>query len=67
MITGYGTDVETGLEYYTIRNTVGTDWGENGYMRIIQDDFDMLDGSYYGICSMFLYSLKTAKMIKNPL
>ena len=34
MITGYGTDEATGLEYWHIRNTVGTDWGENGYIRL---------------------------------
>lgn len=31
---GYGTDNETQLDYYLIRNSWGPDWGENGYVRI---------------------------------
>jgi len=31
---GFGTDDETGLDYYLLQNSWGTEWGENGYVRI---------------------------------
>lgn len=30
---GYGSDDATGLDYWVIRNSWGTSWGESGYMR----------------------------------
>ena len=34
----YGTDSETGKEFFTIKNSWGTGWGEAGYMRIIRGE-----------------------------
>uniref|UniRef100_A0A0D9ZS82 Uncharacterized protein n=1 Tax=Oryza glumipatula TaxID=40148 RepID=A0A0D9ZS82_9ORYZ len=31
---GYGTDAATGAAYWTVRNSWGPDWGENGYIRM---------------------------------
>ena len=31
---GYGTDTETGLDYYLVRNSWGADWGDNGYVKL---------------------------------
>lgn len=32
LIVGYGQ--QDGLEYFLVKNSWGTDWGENGYVRI---------------------------------
>lgn len=36
LIVGYGTD-EHQLDYYIVKNSWGTGWGENGYFRIIRN------------------------------
>ena len=32
LVVGYGQ--QDGLEYFLVKNSWGTDWGENGYVRI---------------------------------
>jgi len=39
VLVGYGTD-EHGTDYYTIRNSWSTYWGEEGYIRIARGKFD---------------------------
>jgi len=34
VIVGYGTDATTGLQFWKIRNSWGTGWGESGHFRI---------------------------------
>eukprot|EP00344_Euplotes_crassus_P012508 CAMPEP_0196995440 /NCGR_PEP_ID=MMETSP1380-20130617/1553_1 /TAXON_ID=5936 /ORGANISM="Euplotes crassus, Strain CT5" /LENGTH=476 /DNA_ID=CAMNT_0042411107 /DNA_START=469 /DNA_END=1899 /DNA_ORIENTATION=- len=36
-IIGYGTDEETGLDYWLVQNSFGTYWGEDGFFRIRMD------------------------------
>jgi C1A family cysteine protease len=33
-LVGYGTDEETGLDYWLIRNSWGPYWGEEGFIRL---------------------------------
>lgn len=43
---GYGTDAETGLNYYLVRNSWGADWGDKGYVKIARE------GDGYGVCGI---------------
>jgi C1A family cysteine protease len=37
-IVGYGTDATTNEEYWLCKNYLGTNWGENGYIRILRQE-----------------------------
>lgn len=36
LIVGFGTDKDTGLDYWKIKNTWGSAWGEDGYARLVR-------------------------------
>ncbi|CAI5709093.1 unnamed protein product [Peronospora destructor] len=51
VVVGFGQS-DTGEQFWRIRNTWGTMWGEDGYMRIARGS----NVSEYGPCNLYLYA-----------
>lgn len=54
VIVGYGYDKAVKMPYWIIKNSWGTRWGENGYLRLIKDS-----GNMCGVASMAYYGKLT--------
>jgi C1A family cysteine protease len=52
VVYGYDTDPASGLPYWKIRNQWGTDWGEDGYMRMVRNP-NLNSGR--GQCGMYVH------------
>ena len=46
LVVGYGKDEDAGMEYWLVKNNYGTDWGEDGYLRVA------INGDGPGVCGI---------------
>ena len=50
-VVGWGKNLTTNIEYWVIKNSMGEDWGENGFANVVMGDEDL------GISSIILAPL----------
>lgn len=63
LLVGYGTDqpgTANAKDYWTLRNSWGTTWGEKGYIRIKRDDKDSTTNGTCGIAEEGVYVVDEA-------
>ncbi len=53
LAVGFGTDAELGLNYWKVKNSWGSGWGEEGYIRLVRDP--LINGGQ-GQCGIYTHS-----------
>ena len=55
LVVGYGEDENTGMQYWKIKNSYGTLFGEAGYMRLKRNDTACNENGGLGLLSNPVY------------
>ena len=48
LAVGYGTDADSGLDYWLVKNSWNTTWGDQGYIKLAKTDTDGICGVQMG-------------------
>jgi len=51
LIVGYGTDVENNLDYWIVKNSWSSNWGDKGYMKMLRN-YKKYGGNSSGMCGI---------------
>ena len=54
LVVGFGNDADTGLDYWLVKNSLNTTWGDKGYIKLAAQ----ADG--HGICGVQMEPLTVA-------